>query len=389
MKINQVYDIVNKATEQATGATGLLKEDLSNIVDVGDTVIGAQAVDGYVKALMNHIGKVVFVNREYTSSVPSVLMDSWEFGSVVEKIRTDMPEAQENDSWKLEDGQEYKQDIFYQPKVEAKFFNSKSTFEVPMSFTELQVKQSFSNGEQLNGFLSMIENAIARSLSVKLDELVMRTINNMTAETLAKDLAKAEGSGLDTTKGSAKAVNLLAEYNANAEVKLTKENALQSPEFIRYASYRINLYTDRLSRVSTLFNVGGKQTFTPKEDLNVVLLSDFASASKAYLESDTYNNELVSLPNAETVPYWQGTGVDYALTSASKISVKTSGSETHVTVDGILGVMFDKFALGVANLDQRVTTHVNARAEFYNNFYKVDAGYFNDLNENFVVFFIG
>lgn len=389
MKINQVYDIVNKATEQATGATGLLKEDLSNIVDVGDTVIGAQAVDGYVKALMNHIGKVVFVNREYTSSVPSVLMDSWEFGSVVEKIRTDMPEAQENDSWKLEDGQEYKQDIFYQPKVEAKFFNSKSTFEVPMSFTELQVKQSFSNGEQLNGFLSMIENAIARSLSVKLDELVMRTINNMTAETLAKDLANVEGSGLDTTKGTAKAVNLLAEYNANAEVKLTKENALQSPEFIRYASYRINLYTDRLSRVSTLFNVGGKQTFTPKEDLNVVLLSDFASASKAYLESDTYNNELVSLPNAETVPYWQGTGVDYALTSASKISVKTSGSETHVTVDGILGVMFDKFALGVANLDQRVTTHVNARAEFYNNFYKVDAGYFNDLNENFVVFFIG
>lgn len=387
MEIKQVFQVVNNATSQALGKEGILKEDLSNVVDVGNEVINAEAVDNYVKSLVNHIGRVVFDNRAYSTSIPSVMMDSWEFGSVLEKITADIPEAHENDTWALEDGKEYKQDTFYQPSVSAKFFNSKTTFEVPVSFTERQVKESFSNAEQLNGFISMIENAVAKSLTIKLDALIMRTVNNMTAETLVADLAGAEGA-LDLTKTGKKAINLLALYNEQAEEAITKDKALRTPEFIRFASYIINLYADRVTKISTVFNVGGKERFTPVEDLNVVLLSDFASSSKVYLESDTYNNELVKLPNAETVPYWQGSGEGYDIKDVSKISVKTSADGKHVTTDGILGVMFDKFALGVTNLDQRVTTHYNAKAEFYNNFYKSDAGFFNDLNENFLVFFI-
>ena len=387
MEIKQVFQVVNNATSQALGKEGILKEDLSNVVDVGNEVINAEAVDNYVKSLVNHIGRVVFDNRAYSTSIPSVMMDSWEFGSVLEKITADIPEAHENDTWALEDGKEYKQDTFYQPSVSAKFFNSKTTFEVPVSFTERQVKESFSNAEQLNGFISMIENAVAKSLTIKLDSLIMRTVNNMTAETLVADLAGAEGA-LDLTKTGKKAINLLALYNEQAETEITKDKALRTPEFIRFASYIINLYADRVTKISTVFNVGGKERFTPVEDLNVVLLSDFASSSKVYLESDTYNNELVKLPNAETVPYWQGSGDGYDIKDVSKISVKTSADGKHVTTDGILGVMFDKFALGVTNLDQRVTTHYNAKAEFYNNFYKSDAGFFNDLNENFLVFFV-
>ena len=387
MDIKQVFQVVNNATAQALGKEGILEEDLSNVVDVGNEVIDARAVDNYVESLVNHIGRVVFDNRAYSTSIPSVMMDSWEFGSVLEKITADIPEAHENDTWALEDGKEYKQDTFYQPSVSAKFFNSKTTFEVPVSFTERQVKESFSNAEQLNGFISMIENAVAKSLTIKLDSLIMRTVNNMTAETLVADLEGTKGA-LDLSKTGKKAINLLALYNAQAETAISKEKALRTPEFIRFASYIINLYADRVTKISTVFNVGGKERFTPVEDLNVVLLSDFASASKVYLESDTYNNELVKLPNAETVPYWQGSGDGYAIEDVSKISVKTSGSEKHVTTDGILGVMFDKYSLGVTNLDQRVTTHYNAKAEFYNNFYKSDAGFFNDLNENFLVFFI-
>lgn len=387
MEIKQVFQVVNSATAQALGKEGILKEDLSNVVDVGNEVIDARAVDNYVESLVNHIGRVVFDNRAYSTSIPSVMMDSWEFGSVMEKITADIPEAHENDTWALEDGKEYKQDTFYQPSVSAKFFNSKTTFEVPVSFTERQVKESFSNAEQLNGFISMIENAVSKSLTIKLDALIMRTLNNMTAETLVADLEDAEGA-LDLTQSGKKAINLLALYNEQVEEPITKEKALRTPDFIRFASYIINLYADRVTKISTVFNVGGKERFTPVEDLNVVLLSDFASASKVYLESDTYNNELVKLPNAETVPYWQGSGEGYAIGDVSKISVKTSADGKHVTTDGILGVMFDKYALGVTNLDQRVTTHYNAKAEFYNNFYKSDAGFFNDLNENFLVFFI-
>lgn len=386
MRVQQIHALMNKSIGEVLGKQEVVKEDLSNIVDVGKEVIDSDNVDNYVKKLVNHIGKVIFDDRVYKGNVPSVLMDSWEFGSVLEKISADIPEAHENSSWELIDGKQYNQDVFYQPKVSAKFFNSKVTFEVPVSFTEIQVKESFSNREQLNGFLSMIFNAVEKAMTIKLDNLVMKAINNMTAETLVADLTGAEGA-LDLKQTGVKAINLLALYNAKAGTSLKPEDSYNDPDFIRFASYTISLQKDRMTKISTLFNAGGKERFTPADELSIVLLSDFASASDVYLNSDVYHNEMTALPNHETVPYWQGSGTGYGFNDVSKISVKTAG-EKDVTTTGILGVMFDTQAVGVANLDKRVTTNYNASAEFYTNYYKMDAGYFNDLNENFVVFFV-
>ena len=386
MKVSQVYSLVNNTVKEVLGESVILQEDLSNVVDIGKTIISTDNIDNYVGKLVNHIGKVIFVDRKYTGSVPSVLMDAWEFGSILEKITADLPEATENESWKLEDKKSYDPNVFYQPKVEAKFFNSKITFEVPISFTELQVKESFSNAEQLNGFISMIFNSVENALTIKLDSLIMRTINNMTAETLVAELGK--GKEIDTTATGVKAVNLLKLYNDKYGTSLDAKKCYTDPNFIRYASYIINLYKDRLSKISVLFNVGGKERFTPADKLNIVLLSDFASAANAFLNSDVYHNEMTTLQGYETVPYWQGSGNDYSFESVSKINVKTA-SGSMVDVSGILGVMFDRDAVGVTNLDRRVTTNYNAKAEFFTNFYKLDAGYFNDLNENFVVFFVG
>ena len=184
MKITQLYTLVNSVTKEILGDTAVVNEDLSNVVDIGKSIFDQTSVDNYVKKLVNHIGKVVFQNRAYAGGVPSVLMDAWEFGSVLQKVSMALPEATENESWNLVDGQEYKQDVFTAPKVEAKFYNSKVTFEIPMSFTELQVKESFSSAEQLNGFVSMITTGVENTMTVKLDALIMRAINNMTGETL-------------------------------------------------------------------------------------------------------------------------------------------------------------------------------------------------------------
>ena len=383
MKVSQIYELMNSVTKEVLGEEAVVNEDLSNVVDIGTALFNASAIDAYVKSLVNHIGKVIFVNRPYSGSVPSVLMDGWEFGSVLEKISADIPEATENESWELENGTSYDPNIFYKPSVTAKFFNSKVTFEVPMSFTEKQVKQSFSSAEQLNGFLSMLYNAVDKSMTIKIDSLVMRTINNMIAETIYADYQGASTS----TKSGVRAVNLLKLYNDKFSTSLTAEAAITDPAFVRFASYTLGLYSDRLSKISTLFNVEGKERFTSADYLHVVLLSDFAKAADAYLQSDTYHNEFTKLPNAETVPYWQASGTGYDFDSVSKIDVKTASNNT-VSQTGILGVMFDRDALGVTNLDRRVTTNYNPKAEFYSNWYKFDAGYFNDLSENFVVFFV-
>ena len=379
---------MNSVSQEVLGKTDLVHEDLTGIVDMGTEVFNQNAIDNYVKSLVNHIGKVVFVNRPYSGKVPSVLMDAWEFGSVMEKISADIPQAEENESWKLTDGTEYKQDIFHKPTVTAKFFNSKVTFEVPVSITERQVKESFSSAAQLNGFLSMIYNAVDKSMTIKTDALIMRTINNMIAETLDADKTAFGGSTVNYSSASTvRCVNLLKLYNTAKGTKLTAATAILDPEFIRFAAYQMGLYADRLGSISTLFNVGGKERFTPKDALHTVLLSDFAKAAQAYLYADTYHNEQVLLPKAETVPSWQATGKDYAFANVSKIDVK-SASGKNISIGGVLGVMFDRDALGVTNSDKRVTTNYNAKAEFFNNYYKFDAAYFNDTNENFVVFFI-
>lgn len=408
MDVKQIYTLINSVSSEVLGKTDIVQEDLTGIVDLGKEVFNQSAVDNYVKSLVNHIGKVIFVNRPYAGKVPSVLMDAWEFGSVLEKISADVPEAEENDTWNLQDGHTYDQDVFHKPTVTAKFFNSKVTFEVPVSITERQVKESFSNAAQLNGFISMIYAAVEKSMTIKADALIMRTINNMIAETVLAD-AQAFGAtagamaGADLSSAStARCVNLLKLYNDKyfpatpAQGKgeptpnpdaLTAAKAITDPDFIRFASYVMGTYADRLQSISTVFNVGGKERFTPKDMLHVVLLSDFAKAAQTYLYSDTFNRGDVLLPQAETVPFWQGSGQNYEFASTGNINIKESGSKA-VEISGVLGVMFDRDALGVCNLDRRVTTNYNAKAEFFNNYYKFDAGYFNDTNENFVVFFI-
>lgn len=390
MEVKQIYNLINSVSDEVLGKTNIVAEDLTGVVDLGTEVFNQCAVDNYVKSLVNHIGKVIFVNRPYAGKIPSVLMDAWEFGSVLEKISADVSQATENETWNLKDGVEYNQDIFHKPVVSAKFFNSKVTFEVPVSITERQVKESFSNAAQLNGFLSMIYSAVEKSMTIKTDALIMRTINNMVGETLFADAAKFTGTGKTvnySSNSTVRCVNLLHLYNKAKDATLTVEKCLTDGDFIRFASYQMGLYADRLQSISTLFNVGGKERFTPKDSLHTVLLSDFAKGAQAYLYADTYNKEQVLLPNAETVASWQGTGTDYGFNNTSAINITTSGKHD-ISISGVLGVMFDRDALGVCNLDKRVTTNYNAKAEFFNNYYKFDAGYFNDTNENFVLFFV-
>lgn len=383
MTVNQIYELVNAVTSEILGESAVVAEDLSNVVDIGTEIMNANAVDNYVRSLVNHIGRVIFVNRPYAGNVPSVLMDGWEYGSVLEKITADLPEATENESWELTNGESYDPNIFYKPTVSAKFFNKRVTFEIPMSFTERQVKESFSNPTQLNGFLSMLYNAVDKAMTVKVDALVMRTINNMVGETIYADYASAALS----SKTGVKAVNLLYIYNQRFSKSLTAAAAITDPDFIRFAAYEMGVMSSRLSKISTLFNIGGKDRFTPSDLLHVVMLSDFRKAANVYLQSDVFHDQFTALPNSEEVPYWQGSGTEYDFADISNIKI-TTASGNSIDASGILCVMFDRDALGVTNLDRRVTTNYNPKAEFFNNWYKFDAGYFNDTNENFVVFFV-
>mgnify|MGYP007097133391 FL=1 len=384
MQVSQIFEIVNDALKQTDGNLPLLQEDLSNIIDVGNSIFNANSFDNYVKKLVDRIGKVVFVIRPYSGLAPSIYMDSVIWGSVTQKISSAVPEAVENESYELVNGATYDPNQVNLPDVYVKFFSKYVTFEVDRTITEKQLRSAFTGVAELDGFISMIFNEISKAFTIAIDNLIMRTINSAIADTLYKDY----NSGTEFTGAShTRAVNLLYLYNQRYSTTLTAAQAVTTPEFVRFASYYMALYSDRLSRVSTLFNVGETQKFTPKEEQHFILLSEFARSADVFLQSDVYHNELTAITKYEVVPYWQGSGNDYAFDSTSTINV-ISGSGNTVTASGILGVMFDRYALGVTNIEQWVNTQYNAKADFINYFYKYKAGYFNDLNENFVVFFV-
>lgn len=391
MEVKQIYNFVNDTIKEVIGETDLvLNEDLSNIVDVGEAVFNANAMEKYVNKLINRIGKSVFVSRKYTGSAPSILMDAWEYGSILMKTHMGLFDVKENESWYPEDGASYDQDVFYAPKgIEVKFFNKRTTFEIDCSFYEKQLKQSFTSPEEMNSFLSMIEMAITNTLTVAYDELIMKTINSLVAETVLDDYKDSQGDlGTLTNKSGVKAVNLLYEYNQLFSKSLTPKQAMYDPEFIRYAAAEIGKRVAYLKKMSTVFNVGKTPKFTPNDRLHLVMLESFRSNANVYLQSDTFHDEFTKLPKAESVAFWQGSGTGFAFEDVSKISVTTPGTKKEVTVGGVLCTLFDTYAAAVTNYDKRVKSHVNNKAEFYSNFYKEDAGYMIDLNENCVVFFI-
>lgn len=380
MEIKQIATMINSITNEVIGESAVVNEDLGNIVDIGTAVANANAYDTFTQKLVNRIGKTIFSARKYVGRVPSLVRDKWEFGSMLQKITgAGLIEAQQNDTWNLTDGTSYDPNKFTKPSLNAKFYNKKTTFELPQSIAIKQVKQSLSSAEELNGLLDMLYNEIEKSLTVKVDSLCMRCINNLIINTLQK-----------TGKN---AVNLLAMYNTQFRTEgteLTADKAITDPEFIRYAAYIMRLYATRMRVINKHFNTEGLPRFTPGDSLNVLLLEDFASAADVYLYSNTFHDDFVKLPTAETVPYWQGTGESYAFADISKIDAKASGS-TAVSITGytgIIGIMYDKDAAGVCLEDSYVTSQVNNKAEFVNNWHKYEAEYINDYSEQNCVFYV-
>ena len=374
MQVQQIYAIMNTINAEMEGKIVAVNEDLSNIVDVGTSVFDNNAVEPFSRALVNQIGKMVFVNRRYTGGVPSVLMDGWEWGSVMAKVSAELPDVEVNESWELNNGASYDPNVFYGSVVSEKFYNKRVTFEIPKSFTEKQLKQSFTSAEQFNGFVSMLYTSVENAMTISLDNLIMRTINGAMAEAI----------------NGGHVVDLLTAYNTIKGTSLTPEVAIITEDFLKYATMSLELYADRMTRVSVNFNVGGKQRFTPADRRHVVLLSDFAKAIGPYTLAGSPNKDEIKVPEFESVPYWQSNDAgSYDLDEISAIDVKLpSNSATTVSQAYIIGCIFDRDALGVANLDRRATSNYNPKAEFMTTWQKMDAGYFVDTNENMLVFVI-
>lgn len=396
MKVNQIATVLNQINQEQVGEIALVDETLSNIVDIGKAVNASLTASGkfdnYIGALIDRIGKVMYVDRTYNSQAPSIVKDSWEYGSILMKVRAELPGAADNLTWPTStntnlgdlDGTSIDPYVISTPDATAKIFNKRTTFEVPITFADYQLREAFQSAEEMSRFFAMIENRIRMKMTLCTDALIMRTINNLI-------LTKAN-SGKNV-------INLLSAYNTAFSKSLTAATCQADPDFLKFAAKTIMIYKEYLKSASTLYNESGYVTFTPAEKLKAIFLSEFAKNMEVYLYGDTYHNEFVKLAGYEEVPYWQGSGTGGTFESRSTITgivegldatgAAGSGSNAEkTTLGGVVAVLFDEEAAVVCNEHFRVTSIYNPRGEYTNYFYKWDSAQINDVEENCVVFVI-
>lgn len=388
MKVNQISGLLNSVFGEVLGDTGLISEDLSNLVSAGTVITSStdfgDNFDNYAKAIVDKVGKTIFADRVYRAKDLGIWRDYFEYGSVLEKIRVDVGEYEDNCEWDLTKmgttGLDYNENIqnhieelfkFVPANVQAKYFNLKTTFKTVISITRKQLKSAFDSASSMARFIGMIENRILSKMEIAKEELQRRAIGNFIGTKLATN---------------SEVVDLKAAFEAAGGAVITSLSAaLQNPDFLRFAAKRITMDREFMTQPSKIYNDGQFYSHTPVEDSRLIVLSDLDAGLKFNLYGDTYNEEFVKLNNYVTIPFWQGTGTDMSIADRSALKITTSGG-SKVDKSGIIGVLFDRDGIMACNEDPEVRSQYNADGNFTNFFYCYDASFYNDFDENGIIY---
>lgn len=410
MKYSQIADIMNDMTKQYLGEEHeIVQNDLSNVVTIGKDLADAQGYDIINKALVDRICNVMYMNRIYTPVMKSIYKDSFEYGNIQNRIYIDeLPEAQDNATFQVQDGQAVDQDKVTTIRWYSKSYSDKDAWEVPITIFDYQIRSAFTSAAELAAFVSFIESQVMTSISVKQSEAIMACINNFVGEIFYDLDSTAAGTGDYSGVSGSQGVNLLKLYNATlpaGETPLTKYQFMKSPEAIRASIKKFKDLMDDLPVLGTKYNLLGKPRFTPHDRMKVYAYAPFINSAAVYLQSDVWHNELTEIPfTYEKTPFWQQNAprlIEDATTHQMRplteeeifdfqtsISIKTGETNHEVKASGILMIIADDWSMAVSSENQRTTSHYNAHGEYTNYWHKQDARYLNDLSQNVIVFFV-
>lgn len=376
--VNQIFNIVNDVAKQTFGEKAISVVDTSTLVALGDAVLKSdENTENFTNTLVDRIGRTVFSTRAYTTdNAEGMVREPFEYGCILQKIYVDLPDAKENNSWEIGKGN-YTPTFapVIKPKLKQKLFNKQTTWEIDVTIPDFMLRTAFTSATEMAVLIDAIFTSMENMMQIALE-------NN-------KNLTRANfiASKLHSNKPCG-AINLLHLYNTLTSQTLTVDACMRDLGFLKWSTQQINLWAKRLSKMSTLFNDEEYKRFTPQSDLIVNVLQDYDSAINSYLQSDTYHNEMTKIASTySTVPYWQGSGLNYTFEDTSKIDVKIDETTT-VTETGIIAVLYDRDAMGVTITERRGTTQRNNKDEYTDYFNKATYGYFNDLSENGIVFYV-
>lgn len=368
MTTNQIYQIVNSVSDQAFGAAALTAVDNQGLIALGNTVLSSSTnTEAFLDTFAQRIGKTIMDFRRYRNRLADMVLDDFEYGAILQKIKVHMPEAEADESYGLVDGQAVDHYKVAKPNVDQKLFVSRTPYQFHITIQRQHLKEAFLSADQMGGFISQVFGEVRNAIEICLEALGRNAIANFVAE----------------SQGTAREIALVTEYNGTSPATtVTAATALQDDAFVRYAIARINETFDMMQSMTSLFNDGSVERFTPIEDMRVKMLSHFVRFAQTTTQYAAFHEQLVAVDHAfETMPFWQ------AAQTPATISVNRASDGALKTVENIIAIVHDRDALGMYKRDEEVlTTPVNAAGMYYNQYWHCKQLWFNDRSENFVFF---
>lgn len=390
MKVNQIYSLLNDINSQMFGDDAIDVHDLSGIISMGQSIVGdGTETDKFLGKLVDRIGKTVIRTLDLELEFPTLFMESFEFGAVLQKITVSPFDAIQSSEWEIGD-QNFTPtfaDVNKNAKVFVRYFTGADTWKFQTTIPDDLFTTAFTSESMMAQFIDAIVNAMTDSMTIALNNMSRTAVNNFIAE---KILA------------SNGVINLLDGYNTllGAGNEITADAAMHDKEFARYASQEIRKYVKYLGQPSVLYNVGDGNNgvvlrATARDNMHVLMLTDLVSLFDAYLLSDSFK-DLYDLPNFSEVAYWQGNKGESATNTFeinSSIAVTPSSedgkqSPTDVEQSGIVCVLADRQAIAVGLNKRRAGSFYNSIDAYSNISSTATMQYINDLSENGIIFLV-
>ena len=369
MTTEQIYTLVNAVNAEAFGSSALSIVDTSSLISVGNTVLSSSTnTEAFLNTLAQRIGRTILRFRDYRNKLGDMVLNDFEYGAILQKIKVIMPTAEEDQMYDLVDGQAIDHYVVAKPDVNQKLFVTRTPYQFHITVQRETLKEAFLSETAMGSFIGIVFGEVRNAIEVSLENLGRITLATAIAE----------------TAGTTRFIELVSEYNSlyNPSPALDAVTCQNDPDFMRYAMYRINSVMDGMQDMSVLYNNGSFETFTPKEDMRLKVISSFMRRLETVVEYAAFHDQFVR-PDIDvtTLNYWQS-----ALTPMDVI-IKRPSDGDNVSRNNIIALLHDRDAMGVYKIDEEVlTTPVNAAGAYYNTYWHEKQLRFVDLSENFVCF---
>lgn len=382
----QIYNIVNEVASQAMGTKALAVVDNAGLVALGDTVLGSDATkNNFINALTDRIGRTIVSFRAYHSHFPDFERDSIEWGNILQKLKIGMPDVEEDQSYNLEDGASVDQYKINKAKVNQLLFTTEAPWQTHITVHLEDLEKAFIDSTAMGAFISGMFGEVQNRIELAMENLSMDCINNYIAEIYSRKATVPN-----------RIINLVTEYKEKTKVDHTTTpiNALDDEEFLKYVVRRINsisttmeymtngMYNQNTYPEGSITSVYSRHT--PKSEQRMMLFIDLVNSLKTNINSKAFNMEQVAIDIPfNTVPFWQ------SLQSPSDIEVNTASTGDKESVPLVMGILYDREAMGTFKKKYNsITSPINAAGQYYNVFYHMITMYYNDLTENAVIFLL-